>query len=68
MISYDMQDFGGLEEYAVNLAIALKKHGNDVSYVSCAWVAPENQYARRLKANDVPLIQPPRWISNCRHR
>jgi len=64
MISYDMQDFGGLEEYAVNLAIALKKQGNDVSYLSCAWVTPENQYARRLKANDVPLVQPPKWISD----
>jgi len=64
MISYDMQDFGGLEEYAVNLAIALKTQGNDVNYLSCAWVAPENQYARRLKANDVPLIQPPKWISD----
>jgi glycosyltransferase involved in cell wall biosynthesis len=64
MISYDMQDFGGLEEYAVNLAIALKKQGNEVSYLSCAWVAPENQYARRLKANDIPLVQPPKWISD----
>ncbi len=64
MISYDMQDFGGLEEYAVNLAIALKKQGNEVNYLSCAWVAPENQYARRLKANAVPLVQPPKWISD----
>jgi glycosyltransferase involved in cell wall biosynthesis len=64
MISYDVQDFGGLEEYAVNLTVALKKQGNEVSYLSCAWVSPENQYARRLKANDVPLIQPPKWISD----
>ena len=64
MISYDMQDFGGLEEYAVNLAIALKKQGNEVSYLSCAWVAPENQYPRRLKASAIPLIQPPKWISD----
>lgn len=64
LLSYDMQDFGGLEEYAVNLAIALKQLGNEVSYLSCAWVAPENQYAHRLKANGIPLIQPPRWISD----
>lgn len=64
MISYDMQDFGGLEEYAVNLAVALKKQGNEVSYLSCARVAPENQYARRLEANDVALVQPPKWISD----
>jgi len=63
MISYDMQDFGGLEEYAVNLAIGLKRQGHDVSYMSAAWVAPENQYSRRLKANTIPLVQPPVWIS-----
>ena len=63
MISYDMQDFGGLEEYAVNLAIGLKQQGHDVSYMSAAWVAPENQYSRRLKANTIPLVQPPVWIS-----
>ena len=38
MISYDMQEFGGLEEYAVNLAIGLKQQGQDVSYLSAAWV------------------------------
>jgi len=63
MIGYDMQEFGGLEEYAVNLAIGLKQQGHAVSYVSCAWVAPENQYARRLKANAIPLVQPLKWIS-----
>jgi len=64
MIGYDMQDFGGLEEYAANLAIGLKKQGHDVSYLSCACVSPENQYARRLKANGVPLVQPPQWVSS----
>lgn len=64
LISYDMQDFGGLEEYAVNLAIGLKHQGQDVSYLSCAWVAPENQYARRLKTHGIPLVQPPRWLSD----
>lgn len=63
MIGYDMQEFGGLEEYAVNLAIGLKQQGHELSYVSCAWVAPENQYALRLKANNIPLVQPSQWIS-----
>jgi len=27
MVSYNMQDFGGLEEYAVNLAVGLKHQG-----------------------------------------
>lgn len=64
MISYDMQDFGGLEEYAVNLAIGLKQQGHAVSYVSCAWVSPENQYGRRLTANEILLVQPPKWLSD----
>ena len=63
MISYDMQDFGGLEEYAVNLAIGLKQQGQDVSYMSMAWVNPDNQYARRLKDSNISLVQPPEWIS-----
>lgn len=64
MISYDMQDFGGLEEYAVSLALALKNSGNEVSYLSCAWVSPDNQYVSRLKANNIQLVQPPKWISD----
>jgi glycosyltransferase involved in cell wall biosynthesis len=63
MISYDMQEFGGLEEYAVNLAIGLTQRGQDVSYLSAAWVDPKNQYARRLKNAGIPLVQPPKWIS-----
>ena len=64
MISYDMQDFGGLEEYAVNLAIGQKQQGHDVSYMSAAWVTPENQYSRRLKDAGIPLVQPSKWISD----
>jgi glycosyltransferase involved in cell wall biosynthesis len=64
MASYDMQDFGGLEEYAVNLAIGLKGQGQDVSWLSAAWINPENQYARRLRSVDIPLVQPPKWISH----
>jgi glycosyltransferase involved in cell wall biosynthesis len=63
MVSYDMQDFGGLEEYAVNLAIGLKQHGQEVSYLSMAWVNPQNQYARRLKDAGIPLLHPPKWVS-----
>lgn len=64
MVSYDMQDFGGLEEYAANLTIGLKQQGHDVSYMSTAWVDHENQYARRLEESDIPLAQPPKWISH----
>ncbi|MBI4761673.1 MAG: glycosyltransferase family 4 protein [Chloroflexota bacterium] len=63
MVSYDMQDFGGLEEYAVSLAVALQQQGQQVSWLSAAWVHPENQYARRLRDAGIPLVQPPAWIS-----
>jgi glycosyltransferase involved in cell wall biosynthesis len=63
MISYDLQDFGGLEEYAISLAIGLKQQGQEVSYMSAAWASPENQYSRRLKEANVALVQPPEWLS-----
>jgi glycosyltransferase involved in cell wall biosynthesis len=63
MVSNDMQDFGGLEEYAVSLAAALQQQGQQVSWLSAAWVNPENQYARRLAEAGIPLVQPPAWIS-----
>jgi glycosyltransferase involved in cell wall biosynthesis len=64
MVFYDMQDFGGLEEYAVTLAVGLQQRGHQVSALSAAWVAPDNQYLRRFRENRVPLAQPPRWLSH----
>ena len=64
MVFYDMQDFGGLEEYSLNLALGLQAQGHQVSMLSAAWVPPQNQYFQRLKAANIPLVQPPRWISN----
>ena len=63
MISYDIQDFGGLENYATDLAVGLHALGNPVSFVSLAWVSPQNQYARRLRDENLPIFQPPAWIS-----
>jgi len=63
MLLYDMQPFGGLEEYAVTLAVALKGEGNEVSFLSTAWVPAGNQYALRLKENRIPLYCPPKWLS-----
>jgi glycosyltransferase involved in cell wall biosynthesis len=63
MVSYDMQDFGGLEEYATNLAIGLQQQGHEVSFLSAAWTAPTNQYLCRLKSHHIPIIQPAEWIS-----
>jgi len=63
MVFYDMQAFGGLEEYAVNLAIGLKQKGHQLSILSTACVPADNQYYQRLRENQVLLIQPPKWIS-----
>ena len=63
MILHDPQEFGGLEEYAVTLAIGLKQRGQHVSVLSTTWVSNENQYVRRLIANDVVYIQVPKWLS-----
>ena len=63
-IFYDMQAFGGLEEYAVTLAGALKEVcGHEVAVFSTAWVQPDNQYLLRLQVQGIPVIQPPRWLS-----
>lgn len=63
MIFYDLQDFGGLEEYALNLAIGLQQQGHNVNCLSAAWVSPSNQYLRRFTAVNIRLVQPWAWIS-----
>jgi glycosyltransferase involved in cell wall biosynthesis len=64
MVFYDMQDFGGLEEYAATLAISLKQQGHQTSVLSAAWIPNDNQYGVRLRENGVPLVQAPKWISH----
>ena len=49
MVLFDMQELGGLEEYAVTMAATLRRMGHDVSFLSTAWVPPDNQYLKRLK-------------------
>lgn len=63
MVVYDLQEFGGLEEYAINLAIGLQNAGQPVSFLSTAWVSPDNQYLQRLRKNGIVLIQPQKWLS-----
>ncbi len=60
---YDMQNFGGLEEYAVELAAACRKSGDDVTVYCTFWAEPENQYRRRIEAAGIRLVQPPKWLS-----
>jgi glycosyltransferase involved in cell wall biosynthesis len=63
-IFYDFQEFGGLEEYATTLAVALKQEENlQVSVLSTAHVDPDNQYYNRLKEYNIPVVQLPKWIS-----
>jgi glycosyltransferase involved in cell wall biosynthesis len=64
MVFYDMQEFGGLEEYAVSLAGALQHLGHQVSVLSTAWVDPGNQYVRRLREQKISIVQYPRWVSH----
>ena len=63
MIFYDMQEFGGLEEYATTLAVGLRQQGHAVSALSTAWITPDNQYLTRLRHNDIPVTQLPKWLS-----
>jgi glycosyltransferase involved in cell wall biosynthesis len=63
LVFYDMQEFGGLEEYATALAVALKAKSQSVAVFSCAWIPPDNQYFQRLKEKEIPVIQPPKWLS-----
>lgn len=60
----NMNDFGGLEEFAKNLAIGVQKQGHPVSFLSTVWVPPDNQYKRELVAAGVEVIQPPRLLSS----
>jgi len=63
MVLYDMQEFGGLEEYAINLAIGIQQLDHQVSVLLSAWVPPNNQYLSRLRKNGVPVVQLPKWLS-----
>jgi glycosyltransferase involved in cell wall biosynthesis len=63
MILHDVQDFGGLEEYAATLAIGLKQTGHDVCVLCDTYIASDNQYLGRLRRHHVPLLQLPSSIS-----
>lgn len=64
MVVYDMQEFGGLEEIAVTLAISLKEKHHDICVLSTAWVPSNNQYRDRLIKNKVTFVQLPKWLSH----
>lgn len=62
MVGYNMNEFGGLEEFAVALAVSLKQQGHQVSFLSAAWGPANNQYIRRLREGNVTFVQLPRWL------
>jgi len=59
----NMNEFGGLEEFAKNLAIGIQQEGHQVSVFSTVWVLPNNQYLRSLRENNVTVVQMPKWLS-----
>jgi glycosyltransferase involved in cell wall biosynthesis len=63
MVVYDMQSFGGLEEYAVALARGLVDEGHHVSILSAGWIPPDNQYLRRLREDGIRVARWPGVIS-----
>jgi glycosyltransferase involved in cell wall biosynthesis len=64
MVVNNMNEFGGLEEFAKNLAVGVQRQGHPVSVLSTVWVPPDNQYLRGLQENNVRVIQLPKWLSD----
>ena len=64
MVLFDMQELGGLEEYAVTMATTLRQMGHDVSILSTAWVPTGNQYLKRLDKDGIEFWQLPKWVSH----
>ena len=63
MVVSSLLEFGGLEEFAKDLAVGIQEHGHNVSVISTAWVPPNNQYLRSLREHQVTYIQLPKWLS-----
>src|SRR5574341_970353 len=63
MVVNNMAPFGGLEEFAKNLAIGVQRQGHQVSVLSTVWGPPDNQYLRSLRENNVTVIQLSKWLS-----
>ncbi len=63
MVVSNMLEFGGLEEFAKDLAVGIQKQGHQVSVLSTAWAPPNNQYLRSLRENNVTVVQLPKWLA-----
>ena len=63
MVVSNLLEFGGLEEFAKNLAVGVQRQGHQVSFLSTGWVSPDNQYFQELHKNNVEFVQLPKWLS-----
>src|SRR5512135_3520664 len=63
MVVSNLLEFGGLEEFAKNLAIGIQQRSHQVCVISTGWVPPDNQYLRSLRDNNVMIVQLPKWLS-----
>ena len=63
MVVSNLLEFGGLEEFAKNLAVGVQRQGVEVSVLSTSWVSPDNQYLRGLRENQIPFVSLPKWLS-----
>ena len=66
MVMEELASAGGIEEALVTLAEALRPLGVTSVVLSCRPLAPDNQYARRLRAAGVPLTSLPRGYTFAR--
>lgn len=58
MVVQTLMKFGGLEEYAVQLADALQQRGHQTALFSTVWVPPWNRYRKFLKKKGVAFFWP----------
>lgn len=66
MLLEELANAGGIEEALVTLTDALRPLGCDSVVLTCQPIAPDNQYAQRLRAAGVPLASLPRWYAPAR--
>ncbi len=63
MVVNNIATFGGLEEFAKNLAVGVQSQGHEVSVLSTVWGPPDNQYLRSLRENNIKVVQLSKWQS-----
>lgn len=62
MITDELAAAGGIEESIITLVQALRSYGVDSVVLSCQAYPPDNQYALRLKASQIPTYIMPQCL------